>query len=216
MEDWLLPVLYEDRPLKLVLRDFTAEESKVWYKRQGANYVPPPLAYGFVGRDLDVLAIERQILTHNVLLIRGMGGAGKTSLLHHLAHWWQATGLVEQVFYYGYDSQAWTCQQLFADIGLRLLGKARYYTEVEPLSLAAQKARLAKELNERRHLLLLDNLESITGSYLAIPNTLGEAEQLALRGFLAALAGGKSLVLLGSRGDEAWLAPAPLARQCIC
>ncbi len=199
LEDWLLPVLYEDRPLQLVLRDFSAEESKAWYERQGASYEPPPLTYGFVGRDLDVLAIERQILTHNVLLIRGMGGAGKTSLLHHLAYWWQATGLVEQVFYYGYDTQAWTCQQLFADIGLRLLGKARYYAEVEPLSLAAQKSRLAKELNRRRHLLLLDNLESITGSYLAIPNTLGEAEQFALRGFLAALAGGKSLVLLGSR-----------------
>ncbi len=51
---------------------------------------------------------------HNVLLVRGMGGAGKTTLLHHLGEWWQATGFVDQVFYFGYDERAWTCQQIHA------------------------------------------------------------------------------------------------------
>jgi tetratricopeptide (TPR) repeat protein len=207
LEDWLLPVLYEDRPLALALCEFTAEKSKHWFDRLGARYTPPPLEYGFVGRDLDVLAIERRILAHNLLLIRGMGGAGKTSLLHHLARWWQATGLVEQVFYFGYDTQAWHCQQIYADIGLKLLGKGRYYAELEPLSLDGQKAKLAHELNRQRHLLILDNLESITGGSLAIPNTLSADEQKNLRAFLAALSGGKTLVLLGSRDAERWLAP---------
>jgi len=207
LEDWLLPVLYEDRPLALTLREFTAEERQQWYERKGDSHSPPPLEYGFVGRDLDVLEIERRILAHNLLLVRGMGGAGKTSLLHHLGQWWQATGLVEQVFYFGYDTQAWNCQQIFAAIGLKLLGKAGYYAEVEPLRPEAQRARLADALNQRRHLLILDNLESITGQSLAIPNTLPPEEQAALRAFLAALAGGKSLVLLGSRDQESWLAP---------
>jgi tetratricopeptide (TPR) repeat protein len=207
LEDWLLPVLYEDQPVQLAPRGFTPEESRAWDERQGASYVPPALAYGFLGRDLDILEIERRILTHNLLLIRGMGGAGKTTLLHHLGHWWQITGLVEEVFYFGYDAQAWTCQQLFSEMALRLLGKARYYGEFEPLSPAGQRARLARELNGRRHLLILDNLESITGAYLAIPNTLPPEEQRHLREFLAALSGGKTLVLLGSRGGEAWLAP---------
>lgn len=57
------------------------------------------------------------------------------------------------------------------------------------------------------HLLILDNLESITGTHFAIRNTLSTREQKALQGFLAELVGGKTLVLLGSRGDEAWLAP---------
>src|SRR5262249_35099184 len=50
------------------------------------------------------------------------------------------------------------------------------------------------------------NLESITGAHLAIPNTLPPEEQEALRRFLANLTGGHTLVLLGSRGGEAWLA----------
>ena len=43
----------------------------------------------------------------NLLLVHGMGGSGKTTLLHHLGHWWQTTGLVDQVFYFGYDQKAW-------------------------------------------------------------------------------------------------------------
>jgi hypothetical protein len=40
----------------------------------------------------------------------------------------------------------------------------------------------------------------------AIPHTLPPKEQKALKDFLAQLAGGKTRVLLGSRGDETWLA----------
>ena len=58
-----------------------------------------------------------------------------------------------------------------------------------------------------RQLLVLDNLESISGERLAIPNTLSVEEEAALRGFLAALAGGRTLVLLGSRSGEDSLAP---------
>ena len=61
-------------------------------------------------------------------------------------------------------------------------------------------------LRARRHLLILDNLESITGAHLAIQHTLPPEEQHALRRFLTDLAGGRTLVLLGSRGSEDWLA----------
>jgi hypothetical protein len=87
------------------------------------------------------------------------------------------------------------------------LGKARYYGEFEPLSLPAQQVKLAQRLRAERYLLILDNLESITGRHLAIRHTLPEEEREALREFLSALAGGKTLVLLGSRGGEEWLAP---------
>ena len=53
---------------------------------------------------------KRLLLRRNLLLVRGMGGAGKTMLLHHLGAWWQTTGFVEHVFYFGYDERAWTRQ----------------------------------------------------------------------------------------------------------
>jgi ABC-type lipoprotein export system ATPase subunit len=50
-------------------------------------------SYGFVGRDLDILQVERHLLRRrNLLPVRGMGGTGKTTLLRHLESWWRATG----------------------------------------------------------------------------------------------------------------------------
>src|SRR5260370_7726058 len=82
----------------------------------------------------------------------------------------------------------------------------QYHTNFQPLSLAARQAMLAHELRSANHLLILDNLESITGAELAIQHTLPADEQARLRSFLADLAKGRTLVLLGSRGGEDWLA----------
>jgi hypothetical protein len=136
-----------------------------------------------------------------------MGGAGKTTLLKHLGAWWQTTHFVDRVFYFGYDERAWTRQQILVAIAQELFSRVEYVSRFEPLGLDAQQALLSERLRAHRHLLILDNLESITGSALSIPNTLPPAERDALRGFLAALRDGRTLVLLGSRGGEEWLAP---------
>ena len=85
--------------------------------------------------------------------------------------------------------------------------KIEFASRFEPLMPDAQQALIAEKLRATRHLLILDNLESITGSALAIPNTLPVEEQRALHDFLKDLSGGQTLVLLGSRGGEEWLAP---------
>ena len=207
LEDWVLPVVYQNQPVRPAVREMTAAERTAYYERQAATVAEPETAYGFFGRDLDILAVERRVLKRNLLLVRGMGGAGKTTLLHYLASWWQGTGFVGQVFSFAYDDRAWNRQQILVEIARKLLGEARFYSEFQPLSLDAQQAFLARLLRAERHLLILDNLESITGAHLAVRNTLPPAEQNALRRFLGELAGGRTLVLLGSRGGESWLAP---------
>ena len=207
LEDWLLPVVYENRPQRLAVREFTPEERQAYYARQARQYRAPKTTYGFVGRDVDVLRIERRVLERNLLLIRGMGGAGKTTLLHHLGAWWQATGFVDRVFYFGYDERAWNRQQIMDTVARDLLEDEEYRTVFQPMSLDAQQAMLAERLRGQPHLLVLDNLESITGAELALQNTLPEKERDDVRSFLSELAGGKTYVLLGSRGGEQWLAP---------
>jgi len=86
------------------------------------------------------------------------------------------------------------------------------------MNLGAQQQKLTDLLRSERHLLVLDNLESVTGSNLAIMNTLSEDERRALREFLFNLAGGKTLVLLGTRGGEGWLIEgqnAPLRKKDV-
>ncbi len=208
LEDWLLPVAYQNAPVPLHPREFTLEERNAWFERKAeeSQYRPPVPTYGFVGRDLDILSIERRLLAkRHLLLIRGMGGAGKTTLLRHLAAWWHTTGFVQRVFYFGYDEKAWTLQQIMTAIAQDLYGP-RYYTDFQPLSPKAQQAMLAQDLRSNSHLLILDNLESITGAHLAIQHTLPPDEQAALHSFLIDLSRGHTQVLLGSRGGEVWLA----------
>lgn len=209
LEDWLLPVLYQNQVLHLTTRAFTPEEHRAYYLRESERYPAPKTTYKFVGRDLDILQIEKALLTRrNILLIRGMGGAGKTTLLHHLGYWWQTTGFIDQVFYFGYDKRAWTLQQIFVAIAQKLLpDPVDYASQFQSLpTFAAQQALIAQLLCTKRHLLILDNLEAITDTFLATQHTLPQEEQEAFSHFLADLVGSRTLVLLGSRGEEAWLA----------
>lgn len=208
LEDWLLPVVYQNAPVALQPRDFTPLERAAWFehKAEEKSYIPPEPTYGFVGRDLDILQIEKRLLAkRNMLLVRGMGGAGKTTLLRHLGGWWHTTGFAQRVFYFGYDTKAWTLQQIMMEIAKQLYGPT-YYTNFQPLSPKAQQAMLTNDLRGTYHLPMLDNLESITGAHLAIQHTLPKEEQDALRSFLSDLARGKTRVLLGSRSSEEWLA----------
>ena len=209
LEDWLLPVVYQNRPVALPITPFaSAEAESAYLERQAARYQPPEPTYGFVGRDLDILTIERRLLAaaaSNILLVRGLGGAGKSSLLRHLMGWWQRTGLVEQVAYFGYDERAWHLEQILDGLGRKLYGEDGYDRELGPLSATARQQKLVDRLRAERHLLVLDNLESVTGAALAIRHTLDEAARGRLAAFVRALQGGRSLLLLGSRGGEGWL-----------
>src|SRR5262249_35233522 len=222
LADWLLPIVYQpqgDIPTRLPLRQMSIAEQAAILVQQEARYQAPEPVYGFVGRDVDILQIEKRVLStsegkqRNLLLVRGMGGAGKTTLLHHLGQWWQTTGLVEEVFYFGYDEKAYTCNQIVDQIARRLLNQtvpqgmavSPEYAQFQALMPALQQRILAQRLRAERHLVILDNLESITGASLAIPNTLPEAEQASLRALLTDLLDGQTLVLLGSRGGERWL-----------
>ena len=132
----------------LSVRDLTAEEANAYYSRQAESYhsAAKP-SYGFIGRDLDILEIEKRLLSRrNILLVRGMGGAGKTTLLQHLGEWWQTTHFVDRVFSFGYDQKAWTRQQIMVDIAQKLYSKVEYYGQFEPLGLEAQQAKLAGSL----------------------------------------------------------------------
>ncbi len=92
LEDWPLPVIYQNRPVDLRRRAHSRPRPRPRPPRTGRRGT----TYGFFGRDVDILQLERRLLAHNVLLVRGMGGAGKTTLLHHVGWWWQKTGFVEQ------------------------------------------------------------------------------------------------------------------------
>jgi tetratricopeptide (TPR) repeat protein len=207
LEDWMLPVMFAQQPLSVGLRPMTGPEQAEFDRHASMPGAEPVTEYGFVGRDLDIQAIERRILADrdgHQLLVRGMAGAGKSTLLAHLAWWWQRTGLVEHVFRFSYEDRVWTSAQIIREIRARLMSPAEH-AQADSMTEQAQAEQVATLLRSTRHLLILDNTESVTAAPAAIPHTLTPAGQGRLKAFLAQLRGGRTLVLLGSREPETWL-----------
>jgi tetratricopeptide (TPR) repeat protein len=127
-----------------------------------------------------------------------------TTLLNFLREWWQKTHFADHIFYFGYDERAWTLAQILFDIGSRVYDRFEM-GRFQAMNGLAQMQKLVTWLRSANGVLILDNLESVTGEPLAIPNTLNATEQKKLRDFLSRLVGGKSRVLLGSRSEEGWL-----------
>jgi len=196
LEDWLLPVVYGNSAVQFDLQRMSPQDEEAYLESLASRYQFSQPTYGFVGRDLEILKIEKLLLRHNVLLLRGMGGTGKTTLLNYLREWWQTTQFAKDVFYFGYDEKAHTLEQILHEIGKRVYDRFEQ-ASFQAMSPAAQAMKLATLLNSESYVLMLDNLESVTGQELAIQNTLPEVEQAKLRDFLQKLAGGKTRVILG-------------------
>ncbi|MCA2655404.1 tetratricopeptide repeat protein [Microcystis sp. M061S2] len=204
LEDWLLPVIYCRGKINLNLRPFTPEEEEKYWEHIGNQYVFPLPEYGFVGRDLEILKMEKALLKHNILLLKGMGGTGKTTLLNYLREWWQKTNWATHIFYFGYDRKAWTLEQIVYEIGQGIYNRFEQ-ASFQAMNLKARVKKLEQKLRSEAYILILDNLESVTGQPLAIQNTLPENEREAIADFLTNLVGGKTKVILGSRSEETWL-----------
>ncbi len=204
LDDWLLPVAYYSGKLDLNLREFTPQEEEDYYEAQASRYRFPSPQYGFVGRDLEILKVEKALLRHNILLLQGMGGTGKTTLLNYLREWWQTTHFAENIFYFGYDEKAWNLEQIVFEIGKQFYNRFEQ-ARFQAMKPTARVQKLATKLKADNCVLILDNLESVTGQELAIQNTLSELERNEVREFLMLLSGGKTKVVLGSRSAEEWL-----------
>ena len=207
----MLPVMFAQQPLQMQLRPMDDAEQAEFFERAAAVGEEPATEYGFVGRDLDIQAIEHRLLSSpdsNVLLVQGMAGAGKSTLLAHLAWWWQRTGLVDQVFRFSYEDRAWTAGQIIREIRSRLLSPAEHARADSHVGggaggagrrAAARRPAPAHPGQHRVH-------HRRPRRHPARPQPRRSSSNL--KALLGRLRGGRTLVLLGSREAEAWLSPA--------
>ncbi len=58
---------------------------------------------GFIGRDYDILRLERAFRQNNIVLLQGMGGVGKTELTVGFARWLEETQGREKIFFTSFN-----------------------------------------------------------------------------------------------------------------
>ena len=188
LEDWMLPVMFGQQPPAFELRPMTDAEQARFYERQAEVGDEPATEYGFVGRDLDIQAIERRLLAgpdSNELLVQGMAGAGKSTLLAHLAWWWQRTGLVDEVFRFSYEDRAWTAQPDHPRHPLPAADPGRACPRRHHVRRRRRRSRSPGCCARPGTCSILDNAESITAAPAAIPHALdpgraGQAQSSAV------------------------------------
>ncbi|KLP03470.1 uncharacterized protein FFB20_12472 [Fusarium fujikuroi] len=94
VQDWLNPVLYtwDCEPWHFIESMTLNGDTKA---------VPPPVPdwpHEFEGRDADIHNIEMSFSSCNIARIEGFRGAGKSTLMRHLAEWWRRSNFGEDIF----------------------------------------------------------------------------------------------------------------------
>ncbi|MEU7872396.1 CHAT domain-containing protein [Dactylosporangium sp. NPDC049140] len=193
LEDWLLPVVFERRPVRLGLRPMSDRERDDFYARQAGAGAEPPVKYGFVGRDLDIHAIERLMLLDGDVrqaVVVGPTGIGRTALLAHATWWWRRTGLARQTVRMSSDRTG-ADGDLLDDIARVLLGPDAPRRDARPP--AARDAQVAAQLRADPFLIVIDDADLLPG-----------ADRARLAGLLGLLRGGRTMVLMSARRRDEW------------
>ncbi|WP_223269923.1 tetratricopeptide repeat protein [Nostoc sp. 'Peltigera membranacea cyanobiont' 213] len=207
LQDWLVPVLYQQEPYTpfvpkktapsfadlMAQADNTPESSK-------AVGLPDESAYGFIGRDYEILRLERAFRQNHLVLVQGMGGVGKTELAAGFARWLNDTqGRTGGMFFTSFEQGA-GLSQVINQIG-RALGGERF-SQMMPDN---QEDVVRQYLQTNPCLLIWDNFEPVNGFPTGNEPLLSGEERNKLKRFLKELRGGNSWVLITSRREELWL-----------
>ena len=90
LEDWFVPVLFQEKDDPQLFRTTTARQTQEDLKAALAarlGELPAEPETGFIGRSRELLALERLLRHERYAVVRGQGGEGKTALAAELARW---------------------------------------------------------------------------------------------------------------------------------
>jgi tetratricopeptide (TPR) repeat protein len=195
LEDWFVPVLYQERDDPQLFLAAPSRQSVEDFRAALAvriSDLPSVPETGFVGRSRELLALQRllrPVSGGRYAVVRGQGGEGKTTLAAELARWMVRSHQVRRAAFVTVEGLEANIAEVMLDrLGAQLV-KPGFSTQADcggEVEVAAQKVERA--LREQPTLLVVDNVESILlPPYLAAetPEALAEAAAEELEAVLA-------------------------------
>ena len=158
LSDWWVPHFYQQTPL--LLQPIGTRNKEIPQETKPALSVKMPKAprYGFSGRSHEMLRLERWLWQNKLVVIHGFGGIGKTALAREAADWFTQTGMYQGACFVSFEGGRGNANGLLSQLGFFLGIYDETYIPDDPKE-ALQH--LQAILNERRTLVIADNLESI-------------------------------------------------------
>jgi hypothetical protein len=158
LEDWLLPVIFERAEPTISIKPMSLLEEIKWAAARRSD-LPQLPQWGFQGRDLDILKIEKILLKTNRLLISGLTGTGKTALFHYVRGWWRQTRYRnhEAIFYV--DCLADSLP--FVDRLLQRLFRPSEVKKLHKCSPDEKESICLQKLNSTSYILLIDHIHGL-------------------------------------------------------
>ena len=162
LEDWFVPVLFQEEQDPQLIRETPAEDIQrlIKQRREAAlGELPDTPPYTFIGRSRELLAGERLLERERYVVLRGEGGEGKTTLGVELARWLTESRRFERAAFVcveaGKDDDA--VKALYA-LGTQLVTG---YESQGGTDHAEGLKLVERALGERETVIVFDNMESV-------------------------------------------------------
>ncbi len=161
LQDWFVPVLYQeqqDPQLITQLPDKEVQQLQANQRRLSLGELPELITHEFQGRSRELLALERLLHRERYAVVRGQGGAGKTTLAAELARWLVRTNRARRAAFVSLE-QYTDARTVLDSIGRQLLPNYSVAHYGDDLKQALQPVERA--LSDRVTIIVLDNMESV-------------------------------------------------------
>lgn len=166
LRDWFLPALYQQASDPVVFAPqsqpaVTAAPKTMPPALTNPNLpggLPAASKYGFHGRSRELQQLERAFAKHAIVVLHGFGGMGKTTLAAEAGRWLYRTRRFPGGAAFISFEHGGSLQQLCSWVGQAVSGDPNFVLgDGDPV------VRIARLLQEKPALVILDNFESVLG-----------------------------------------------------
>ena len=164
LHDWFVPVLYQEKRDASLITELRAEEIRELEARQRQlrlGALPAEPKHKFQGRSRELLKLERLLIGDQYAVVRGQGGAGKTTLAVELARWLVRVRRFRRAAFVSLEEYS-DVRGVFDSLGHQLLPENYSVAQFKDLKEALQP--IERALRDSPTIIVLDNFESLLPS----------------------------------------------------